>query len=328
MKIGFIISTGAALFLAVLVVFGMGQLADLKKQVSDMKEEQPAKSSIRTTTASRGGTTQPPSSRPSGPAKSGRVAVEDDDSEGEEREDRRDDPRRMIGEWMREWAQSDEGKRMQESRNKRKGARVFGGLVDELGLEGEDRDYFLGVAGASASAEEDLWGKLMSADEAGREAVFTEWESENSAREAAMREFLNDESDWERYQQYESRLEEYEQVQGDIRRSMESAGVPLTPDQEAQLVEVMYEARQESGMNEKWQGRGVMNQISEPGIADRLEADWQAGQEAMSVGVSNVLSAEQVEAFNASQNRSIRGATMGLRMMENFMGGGRGRNRE
>ena len=62
MKIGFIISTGAALFLAVLVVFGMGQLADLKKQVSDMKEEQPAKSSIRTTTASRGGTTQPPSS--------------------------------------------------------------------------------------------------------------------------------------------------------------------------------------------------------------------------------------------------------------------------
>ena len=71
-----------------------------------------------------------------------------------------------------------------------------------------------------------------------------------------------------------------------------------------------------------------MNQISEPGIADRLEADWQAGQEAMSVGVSNVLSAEQVEAFNASQERSIRGATMGLRMMENFSGGGRGRNRE
>ena len=39
MKIGFIISTGAALFLAVVVVLGMGQLADLKKQVSDMKQE-------------------------------------------------------------------------------------------------------------------------------------------------------------------------------------------------------------------------------------------------------------------------------------------------
>ncbi len=138
-----------------------------------------------------------------------------------------------------------------------------------------------------------------------------------------MREFLNDDADWKRYEEYEARLEEHEQVQGGIRRAMEGAGVPLTLEQESQLVEVMYETRQESGINEKWQGRGVLNQLSESaGIADRLEADMEANQEAMSPGVANVLSPQQVEAFNSSQSRMLEGATEGMRWMETFRGGG------
>ena len=180
--------------------------------------------------------------------------------------------------------------------------------------------YFLGLAGGGS--EDELWGELMFAGQEDREAVLQKWEEANDEREAAMREFLNDEADWKRYQDYESRIEEHEQVQGDIRRAMEGAGVPLTPEQETQLVEVMHEARQQGDVNEKWRGRGVLNQLSEPGIADRLEADWQAGQEAMSAGVANVLSPQQVEAFNESQSRQLRGATEGLRAMESFIGGG------
>jgi len=42
----------------------------------------------------------------------------------------------------------------------------------------------------------------------------------------------------------------------------------------------------------------------------------------MSAGVANVLSPQQVEAFNESQSRQLRGATEGLRAMESFIGGG------
>ena len=321
MKLGFIISTAVGALLAVVVVMGMGQLTKLKKQVADLEQEKPAKSATRLPGAPVSAAPVA-SSRPSGSAKSGRTSVDSDPEEEEGEEDRGDERRRVLGDMFRQWAESDAGKRMQEAQNKRKAGRLFGPLVQDLALGEEDREYFLEIAGASAGAEEALWGELMTAGDEDREKILEEWEAENSERSAAMKEFLNDDSDWERYQNYESRLEEYEQVQG-LKRAMEGAGVPLTLEQEAQLVEVMYDARQKTGMNERWQGRGVLNQLDEPGIADRLETDWQSNQEAMSSGVSSVLSPEQVEAFNSSQSRTIRQVTQGLRMMEAFTGGGR-----
>ncbi len=323
MKSGFIISTLVAIILAVVVVVGWGQISELKKEMGALKEEKPAKSvgsSTRTGTASRNGRLQSSSSRASGPSKSERAVVENDDSEEEQRKAWEENPQKMLGELIKAWSESDFGKRMEQAENKRKASRLYGSLVEKLGLSDEDRDYFLGLAGGGS--EDELWGELMFAGQEDREAVLQKWEEANDEREAAMREFLNDEADWKRYQDYESRIEEHEQVQGDIRRAMEGAGVPLTPEQETQLVEVMHEARQQGGVNEKWTGRGVLNQLSEPGIADRLEADWQAGQEAMSAGVANVLSPQQVEAFNESQSRQLRGATEGLRAMESFIGGG------
>jgi len=319
MKIGFIISTGAALFLAILVVWGMGQLSDLKKQVAGLKKEPPAKSAGNST---RTGRLQSSSSRASGPSKSERAVVEKDDSEEERRKEWEENPQKMLGEMIKAWSESDFGKRMEQAENRRKASRLYGPLVEELGLSDEDQEYFLGLAGSAAGSEDKLWGELMFAGEEDREEILQKWEDANGEREAAMREFLNDESDWKRYQDYESRIEEHEQVQGDIRRAMEGAGVPLTPEQESQLVEVMHGARQQERINEKWTGRGVLNQLSEPGIADRLEADWQAGQEAMSAGVANVLSPQQVEAFNESQSRQLRGAPERLRAMESFFGGG------
>ncbi|MCH2063339.1 MAG: hypothetical protein MK194_06400 [Roseibacillus sp.] len=325
MKIGFIVSTMVAICLAIVVVMGMGQFSDLKKEVAGLKKEQPAKSagsSTRTGTGSRTGRLQSPSSRASGPSKSERAVVENDDPEEERRTEWEENPQKMIGEFIKAWSESDFGKRMEQAENKRKASRLYGPLVEELGLSDEDQEYFLGLAGSAAGSEDKLWGELMFAEQEDREAVLQKWEDANDEREASMREFLNDESDWQRYQDYEARIEEHEQVQGDIRRAMEGAGVPLTPEQESQLVEVMHGARQQGGINEKWTGRGVLNQLSEPGIADRLEADWQAGQEAMSAGVANVLSPQQVEAFNESQSRQLRGATEGLRAMESFIGGG------
>ena len=321
MKLGFIVSTGLALFLAVVVVMGMGQLNKLKNKVADLEQEKPAKSVSR---IARPATATGPSSssRPSGPAKSDRASTGGDSDKDEDKQDRDNERRRVLGDMFRQWAESDAGKRMEEAQNKRKAKRLFAPLIDDLALNEEDQDYFLGVAGASAGADDALWGKLMTAGDEEREAILEKWEQENSERSAAMKEFLNNDSDWQQYQNYEARLEEYEQVEG-LRRTMEGKGLPLTAEQEAQLVEVMYEARQQTGMNDRWQGRGVLDQLSEPGIAERLETDWEANQEAMASGLAGVLSAEQVEAFNSSQDRTIRQVTQGIRMMEAFTGGGR-----
>ena len=325
MKSGFIIATLAAIILAVVVVVGMGQISDLKKEMSAMKEEKPAKSAgVRTAIGTSAGAGGVASSRSKGSSKSDRVAAEDDeDDDPAEGNPAEQTPEQMIGNLIKLFSESDAGRRMERAGNMRRAERVFAPLVAEFDLSDEDREHFLDLAGSAANSEESLWRDLMFAGEGNREEVLQKWEAANEERETAMREFLNNDADWKRYEEYEARQEEYEQVQGGIRRAMEGAGVPLTPEQESQLVEVMYETRQESGINEKWQGRGVLNQLSESaGIADRLEADMQANQEAMSPGVANVLSPQQVEAFNSSQNRMIRGATQGFRMMETFRGGG------
>lgn len=321
MKSGFIISTLVAIILAVVVVVGMGQISDLKKEMGALKEVKPAKSAAGRTeigTSSRAGRIA--SSRSNRSSKSDRVAPEDDDPAEEKSAEQT--PEQMLGNIMKLFAESDAGKRMERAGNIRKAQRLFAPLVADFDLSDDDREHFLDLAGSAANSEESLWRELMFAGEGNREEALQKWEAANEERETAMREFLNDDADWKRYEEYEARLEEHEQVQGGIRRAMEGAGVPLTPEQESQLVEVMYDTRQESGINEKWQGRGVLNQLSEPGIADRLEADMQANQEAMSPGVANVLSPQQVEAFNSSQIRMREGATEGLRWMETFRGGG------
>ena len=162
MKLGFIVSTAVGALLAVVVVMGMGQLTKLKKQVADLEQEKPAKSATRIPGAPVAAAPVA-SSRPSGPAKSGRASVDSETDEEEGEEDRGDERRRVLGDMFRQWSESDAGKRMQEAQNKRKAGRLFGPLVDDLALGEEDRDYFLEIAGASAGAEDALWGELMTA---------------------------------------------------------------------------------------------------------------------------------------------------------------------
>ena len=99
MKIGFIVSTMVAICLAIVVVMGMGHFSDLKKEVADLKKEQPAKSagsSTRTGTGSRTGRLQSSSSRASGPSKSERAVVENDDPGEEGREEWEENPQKMM----------------------------------------------------------------------------------------------------------------------------------------------------------------------------------------------------------------------------------------
>ena len=153
MKIGFIISTMVAICLAIVVVMGMGQFSELKKEVAGLKKEPPAKSagsSTRTGTGSQTGRLQSSSSRASGPSKSERAVVENDDSEEEQRKAWEENPQKMLGELIKAWSESDFGKRMEQAENKRKASRLYGSLVEKLGLSDEDRDYFLGLAGGGS----------------------------------------------------------------------------------------------------------------------------------------------------------------------------------
>lgn len=326
MKAGFWVSTVVALVLAVLVVVAMGKISDLESEVAALKEEQPAKSAV---------SVQPSNPRPVGrvlpirseaPAKSARAVVQNEPSKDPDAEEgtgtAEKSPEEMIGELMRAFVQSEAGKKMQAAENLKRGKRVFKPLLEEFNFSEEEEEHFLSIAGAEAGSQDDLWGKLMFSKPEDREALMQEWEDAKAQRQRDMEGFLNSDDDWKRYQDYQVRLPEYEQLNG-IREEMQTAGVPMDTAHESQLVEIMHSNRIESGISERWEGRGVMTQISQPGIVQRLETDWKAGQGELEAGVGEVLSAKQVEVFNGAQQEMLEGITEGLGMIETtFKAGG------
>jgi len=130
-----------------------------------------------------------------------------------------------------------------------------------------------------------------------------------------MKTFLNSDQDYTRYRDYEARLPEYEQM-GGLRSAMQDAGVPLTDQQAIDLVEAMHKARLESGISDRWEGRAVLTQIEQPGMAERLARDWEGLQETMSGPVDRVLDPAQREAFDRQQAQVLQGLTMGIRFAE------------
>ena len=75
----------------------------------------------------------------------------------------------------------------------------------------------------------------------------------------------------------------------------------MTAEQEAQLVDLLYRARVESGMRERWEGRGVLEQLSEPGMEQRLRDDWKSGVSSMGDAPRQILSGRQAEIFEVVQ---------------------------
>ena len=315
MKAGFFVSTAVAIALAVMVVIGMGRISDLESEITDLEEGKPAKSSgdARPSTQRPVGRVLPTNSQ--GPAKSGREeAKTESPTEGEATKAEKS-PEEMIGALMKAFSESEAGQKMAQAENVKRAKRVFKPLLAEFNFSEEEEEHFLIIAGAEAGSDDELWGKLMFAKKEDRETVMQEWEDASAQRQREMESFLNSGEDWKRYQEYEARLPEYEQMNG-LREAMEESGHPLNEGQESQLVEVMHSNRVQSGISQRWEGRGVLNQVSQPGIVQRLETEWNAGQGELNSGVSQILSPDQVQVFNVAQQEMLEEVTQGLGFVE------------
>ena len=324
MKTGFIASTIAALLLAGLVVWGMGRISDLEAKVTALEEAKVKAETKPTATTARASM----SSATEAPSKTGRImkprppeVAEAEPEDVEEAAPNR--PEEALGELIRAFAKSEAGQALEQWGNKSRAGGLYGNLIEEFDFTEEEKDYFLEVAGSGVGANDALWRDLMTAsDEIERLEIVEEFEAAAAKRESDMREFLNDEEDYQRYADYEERIPEYQQI-GGLRNAMQNAGVPLSTEQETQLVEAMYSGRVESGIDDRWEGRGALNQVGQPGLADRLTADWEGMQDSMGPGVDQVLEPAQQEIFDQQQNQALQGITMGLRFAEStFSGGG------
>ncbi|MBJ07060.1 MAG: hypothetical protein CMO40_08115 [Verrucomicrobiaceae bacterium] len=302
---GFVVSTGLAVSLAVLLLLAVSRVAELERELETARENQQVRKSEAALSLSGGVTNRAEAATPrsggrAGSNRGGNVAGAADVSSLMTGEREVQNPEQVVGQLIRALMQTEGGKRMALEESVENAEERFAPLLAEFALSDEERTHFLTLAGAELGSEDMLWMELLIAEGGDRESIMKKWEVDRKQRLEEIRNFLNNEEDWDRYLEYSDRIPEYEQMEG-LREVMTEQGAPMSAEQEGQLVDLLYSARVESGMRDRWQGRGILEQLSKPGLVQRLRDDWESGVASLGDTPRQILSSQQAEIFEAVQ---------------------------
>ena len=221
-----------------------------------------------------------------------------------------------LGKSLRQMSENPAGRAMMNQGIKAMSAVWFADLVDEFGLSREEEDYFLRLVAGSMSAQQNIGMKVMTAKTAEeRKALEEEIESAKNETREAVKSFLNNDEDFAAYERYEEQLPERQQLEA-LRDTMLEAGFPLTPDQEDQVIEAMFQVRTSRTDGTDWHGAGGMEAIAGGDAVEMFEQEWEESSRATAEEVGKILEGEQLEAFKKYQVQIKDMQLMGIRMAE------------
>lgn len=221
-----------------------------------------------------------------------------------------------FGAAVRKIYENPAGRAMIREENRRRAESIYSRLIGEFDLSEEEADHFLDLLAPSVGEQDRVGMALFNAkSDEERMNLIDQMEADQQARREAIQTFLNDEEDFSKYEAYHARKSEYEQISS-IRTVMEESGSPLSYEQESQLIEAMFEARTETGLSEKWEGRQGFYQYAKPGISKRFESDWGDMQGNLEGRIGGFLDEAQQEALQQHQDQIEQFILMGIRMAE------------
>ena len=231
-------------------------------------------------------------------------------------------PAREFGKTMRKMAENPAAQAMFAHAHKASVLAMYGQLIDELDLSEEEKEYFVNLLAGDLADQQQLGMKLMGAQtDEERDALFAEMKESSDERKKAVKDFLNDDEDHEKFESYHERLAEYQQIPG-IKAAMSAAGADLGPGQERKLVDAMYEARLEANGGKKRDDAEEFAKLQTPDAIEQFEQEWQRGQEILGQKLGGVLDETQMEALMQSQEQMKEFQLMGIKMMQGMMGEG------
>jgi hypothetical protein len=198
---------------------------------------------------------------------------------------------------------------------------VLEGLYEHFELEGEELTHFQGLIAEHWRVQSQVPMQLMSAmgDPEKVDAIKVELEKSRESTDARIQEFLNDDEDFAYFETYRDQLPDRMEV-NQYQDAMDSGGIPISSEQEAQLIAAMAEERKASGLGDvndpmQWD----MEEFNEGSITEvmGMMGDFHSR---VQVRAGGILDQGQVAALAESQN-DIRqqqelGMRFGLQMME------------
>jgi hypothetical protein len=195
-------------------------------------------------------------------------------------------------------------------------------LIGKLSLNETETSHFKKLLGDRFSAKTDMGFEMMDASlsQDQRKAVTDQYEASKKASDTAIKEFLNDEADFATFMHWEDTEPERMQMMLG-KTAFDAASVPLSAEQEEQLISLMAEVRKRPSdlpdLNDPQQiDPGMMTDDFTKGIA----AAFDQQQRSVLEGAAGFLAQPQLEALKKMQAQMRTLNEAGLKMSKSMMG--------
>ena len=198
-------------------------------------------------------------------------------------------------------------------------AMLYEDFIDGLEFAKEAGDYFKNLLAGQRSLQQELGMKMMGASPEEMRELTAEIEKSSKENDEEIRKFLNNDEDYQRYQDYKNRLPEHQQLDG-IRNAMNAKGAPLDEATEAKLMDAMFRARTSTGSPDL-SGPKAMEAITSGNMLENFEQNWDTQQESLLKETGTFLNEEQMAAFQEYQKQMKEMQLMGIKMAEKMMSG-------
>ncbi|MEM0895317.1 MAG: hypothetical protein AAGJ79_00420 [Verrucomicrobiota bacterium] len=201
---------------------------------------------------------------------------------------------------------------------------MFGDLYDEFQLEGEDLEMFKELLIEQQMTVAQLGMRMMKAKGNKEEATALREQivEYQDAYKEKIREFLNSEEDYEKYEFYTKTQAERMELDS-LSQSANKAGHPLSAEQESALVTMMHEERKNFDFDhnfEEGDPEFEMNQLNSKNLERHFE-QMAAMQEGILQKAGEILSPEQLPLFETNQGSFREMLKMQMNMASQMMGG-------
>ncbi|MBL9116711.1 MAG: hypothetical protein JNJ83_17015 [Verrucomicrobiaceae bacterium] len=197
-------------------------------------------------------------------------------------------------------------------------------LFTNLGLDDTEKAHFKKLITDRASAKMDMGFKLMDngLSKEQRKAITDEFDRQKQTSDEAIRTFLNDENDYKTFQHWEETEPERMQMTMMGRAAFENAGVPLSPDQEEQLVSLMATVRKKpSAVPDMTNPKNISPEaIASDEMLGKITAKAATDASEIKKGAAAFLSPEQMTALTKYQDQMKAMTEMGLKMSRSMLG--------
>lgn len=197
-------------------------------------------------------------------------------------------------------------------------------LIEHLQLNDEEKAHFKKLLTERAKIEADLGLKLLDTNltPQQRQQLLVDAEKNKGAFDETIRKFLNNDGDWNTFQNYEVTRPERVQYETMGRSIFSAAGEPLSAQQEDQFIQLMAKVRQSPSPEQAALMKNMTNpaQMTEANLQTFLQYQQASNERALQEAAS-FLSPTQLKGMKNLQDQQTSQIKNGYQMGSMLMGG-------